>query len=251
MVPDVSLIRAAVARAHRVVFFTGAGVSAESGVATFRGAGGLWEAYRPEELASPSAFRADPLLVWRFYDHRRQKALQAHPNPGHHAIAAFVARWRAAGRSAAIVTQNVDDLHEQAGADAVHLHGRLFEVRCTGCGRVTADRRAPMPGLDGGSLPECVCGGVLRPNIVWFGENLDPRDLEAAYGLVSKADVLFVVGTSAVVWPAAGLVPHARRAGATIIEVNPEDTDASDQCAFTVRAPSGQALPVLLDVEPA
>ncbi|HXG08271.1 MAG TPA: NAD-dependent deacylase [Gemmataceae bacterium] len=228
-------------RTQRVAVLTGAGVSAESGLATFRGAGGLWEGHRVEDVATPEAFRRDPALVWRFYHMRRAAIRSARPNPGHLALVALEDRF--GSPHFALITQNVDGLHQAAGSRHVlEIHGNLNRVRCTGCGRVT--ERAGEP-LD--ELPHCPsCGALLRPDVVWFGEGL-PEDIwlkaEAAAG---QCDCFLVVGTSAQVYPAAGLIDLARSAGASVIEVNLERTSASrlaDACLF---GPSGQVLPQLV-----
>jgi NAD-dependent deacetylase len=227
-----------VARARRVAVFTGAGVSAESGVPTFRGAGGLWRSHRPESLATPEAFARDPLLVWEFYDWRRTRIAAARPNPGHLALARLERRVE----RFTLVTQNVDGLHRLAGSRAiVPLHGDIWTLRCTRCGREREDRAAPLPGLP----PRCACGGLERPGVVWFGESLPEGALERAAEAVRDADVLIVAGTSAVVYPAAGLVPLALDRDVPVIEVNPEATAFSSR-AIAVRAPAGEALPAIV-----
>jgi len=223
--------------AVRVVAFTGAGVSAESGLATFRGAGGLWEGARVEDVASPDAFAADPVRVWRFYDQRRANAAKVRPNPAHMVLAA----WQERFSGFTLVTQNVDGLHQAAGArGVVELHGSLWRVRCTGCGREREDRTAPLPELP----PRCPeCGAVERPGVVWFGEALPADDIVAAQAAVEACEVLVVVGTSAVVYPAAGLVGVAAAAGATVIEINPEASALAHLAGVTLRGPAGAMLP--------
>jgi NAD-dependent deacetylase len=239
---DDALDRAAerLRRAERVAVLTGAGVSAESGIATFRGAGGLWEGHAVEDVASPEGFRRDPTLVWRFYNARRANLRTVKPNPGHHALAALEARW---GERFTLATQNVDGLHRAAGSRRVlELHGNIARVRCTGC-RVVEDR-----GTDAlPELPHCAeCGALLRPDIVWFHEML-PEDvwLQAAEAAAACACFL-VVGTSAVVYPAAGLIDVARGAGADVIEVNLEATGASRGATLSLFGPSGVILPRLV-----
>lgn len=223
--------------ASRVMAFTGAGVSAESGVATFRGAGGMWEGQPVEEVATPEAFRRDPLHVWRFYEARRTQARTVRPNPAHETLAT----WQARFPTWTLATQNVDGLHQAAGSrDVLELHGGLWRVRCCACGRRREDRTVPLPELP----PRCAaCGGIERPDIVWFGEML-PRDvLEAASLAARDCQVLLVVGTSAVVYPAAGLVEIAASAGATVIEVNPQASALAHLADVVLRGPAGELLP--------
>lgn len=217
--------------------FTGAGVSAESGVATFRGAGGLWEGHPVEEVATPEAFRADPLRVWRFYEARRTQARAVRPNPAHEVLAAWQSRFPAYS----LATQNVDGLHQVAGSrDVLELHGGLWRIRCCTCGHRRVDRTVPLPELP----PRCAaCGGIERPDIVWFGESLPGEVLETASRAARVAEVLLVVGTSAVVYPAAGLVEIAASAGATIIEVNPQASALAHLADIVLRGPAGELLP--------
>lgn len=230
--------RAKVASARRVLALTGAGVSAESGIPTFRGAGGLWRNYRPEDLATPEAFARDPKLVWEWYDWRRGLVAAARPNPAHRALAAFSTRHP----ELTLVTQNVDGLHALAGSpDVIELHGSLWRTRCTRCGLEREERRHPLPGLP----PRCVCGGLERPAIVWFGEMLPPDAWDAAESAALHCDLILVIGTSSVVWPAASLVPLALQSGAVGIEVNPDATPMSDQL-IVLRGPAGEVLPSLL-----
>ncbi len=223
--------------ATRVVAFTGAGVSAESGVATFRGAGGLWEGHRIEEVASPQAFAADPVKVWRFYDQRRTNVAKVRPNPAHEVLAA----WQDRFPTYTLVTQNVDGLHQGAGSRrVVELHGSLWRVRCTECGREREDRTAPLPALP----PRCaVCGAMERPDVVWFGEALPAEAFLGAEAAAEACEALVVVGTSAVVYPAAGLVAVAAAAGAKVIEVNPEASALAHLADVTLRGPAGAMLP--------
>jgi NAD-dependent deacetylase len=225
--------------AGRVVAFTGAGVSAESGVPTFRGAGGLWEGHAVQQVATPEAFHADPLMVWRFYDQRRINLTKVRPNPAH----AVLARWQDRFPSYQLVTQNVDGLHHAAGArEVVELHGSIWRVRCVGCGREREDRSAPLPDLP----PRCsACGGLERPGVVWFGEYLPARAMALATAAVEACDVLVVVGTSAVVYPAAGLVEVAASAGGKVIEVNPEASQVAHLAEVELRGPAGVVLPLL------
>lgn len=248
------LVRARVllSGARSLLVLTGAGVSAESGVPTFRGPGGLWETHRPEDLATPRAFTRDPRLVWEWYGWRREVVSACRPNPAHRAIAR-----RALAGGAHVVTQNVDGLHEtaareEAGAEdpgrglPLELHGSLFRVRCTGCGRRSADRGR----IDASSeetLPRCErCGALLRPDVVWFGEGLEPEVLGRAFDLARQADACLVVGTSGLVHPAASLPLTASGAGAPVVEVNLDPTPLSRTAAVSIRAPAGEVLPELL-----
>ncbi len=225
--------------AHRVAVMTGAGISAESGVPTFRGPGGLWEGHRPEELATPSAFAADPEKVWRWYDWRRGLIAACEPNPAHHAL---VELERARG-DVTLITQNVDGLHRLAGSeDPVELHGNIWITRCTACGAMAEDRRVPIP-----VPPMCdACGAMLRPHIVWFGESLDAAVIERAGEVVTGCDLFLVVGTSGIVYPAAGFVDVALRVGATVVEVNLDPTPASGRVHVSVQGKAGEILPELI-----
>jgi NAD-dependent deacetylase len=200
---------------ERVFVLTGAGVSAESGLATFRGSGGLWNGYRVEEVATPEAWEADPRLVWGFYSMRRRDAMAAEPNAGHRALAALEAKM---GERFYLCTQNVDDLHERAGSRRVHhMHGQLFESRCVRCAKPFADRD-----FYEGELPRCArCGAAVRPHIVWFGEM--PLDMDGIYRELERATLLLVVGTSGSVYPAAGFVGIACRRGVKTVYVGPEE----------------------------
>ena len=240
---DEALARAAdlLRGARRVAALTGAGVSAESGLATFRGSGGLWEGHRVEEVATPTAFARDPALVWRFYNARRAALRAVRPNPGHEALVALEDRFGPDGFT--LATQNVDGLHRDAGSrNVLELHGSLRRVRCTGC-EVVEDRGTE----ELGDLPCCAaCGGLLRPDVVWFEEPLPVGPWHEAKRAAERCDVFLVVGTSAVVYPAAGLVPSARYSGARVIEVNLERTAASATADVGLYGPSGQVLPGLL-----
>jgi len=225
--------------ARRVVAMTGAGVSAESGVPTFREKGGLWEQVRIEDVATPRGFRKDPAYVWAFYNARRENLGEVKPNPGHVALARLEGQYEAF----VLVTQNIDGLHRAAGSrNVLEVHGNLGEVRCTDCDKVT-DRAGEA--LE--PLPRCEdCGGLLRPNVVWFEEAL-PEDIwAAACEAVAACDCMLVVGTSAAVYPAAGLVWDAKHHGAAVIEVNLEATDASDVADVSLWGKSGEILPRLV-----
>lgn len=235
--------------AGRVCVLTGSGVSAESGVPTFRASDGLWEGHRIEDVATPAGWRKNPRLVWEFYHARRANVRTVRPNPGHHALARLEGRW---GDRFTLITQNVDGLHRAAGNRHVYeLHGSLYRTRCTICGEVVDQGLAPLP-----DLPRCHCGGRLRPDIVWFNESLPHGIWEAAEAAALACDVLLVVGTSAVVYPAASLIGIAKRrsewhpgqGAATVIEVNLTRTEASDLADVGLYGPSGQVLPQLVDL---
>jgi NAD-dependent deacetylase len=221
-----------------VTVLTGAGISAESGVPTFRGPGGLWENHRAEDLATPQAFARDPGLVWRWYHWRRELISRCRPNPAHLALA----QLEGAVESLTLITQNVDGLHRLAGsADPLEIHGNLWFVRCLGCGARREERRLDLP-----APPRCPeCGGLLRPDVVWFGENLDHEILERAWRAAEQAQVMLVVGTSAVVQPAASLAGAAKAAGAYVIEVNLEQTPNSRQVDAPLLGKAGEVLPAL------
>jgi NAD-dependent deacetylase len=248
-----------VERAERVMVLTGAGISAESGVPTFRGAEGLWKEFLPEELATPSAFARDPRLVWEWYDWRRRRVRECRPNAAHLALAALTL---ASGSRVRIATQNVDGLHAVAARDVaatlgpipraveaaapLELHGSLFRVRCTVCG----SRRPHVDPIDAtsmASLPRCEgCAALLRPDIVWFGEPLDDAVLGEAVERARTADVCLVVGTSAVVKPAASLAMVTKRAGGAVIEVNPESTPLTPFADVSIRATAADAVPKIV-----
>ena len=238
--------RALIGEARQVVVLTGAGISAESGVPTFRGSGGLWKEYRAEDLATPQAFARDPRLVWEWYGWRRRVVQQCLPNAAHVALAT-AARERGGVR---IVTQNVDGLHATAAtvpqALPLELHGSLFRSRCTRCGG-RWDDRGEVNAATRDTLPMCAaCGGLARPDIVWFGESLDEATLAQAMQLAAGAAVCLVVGTSAVVYPAAGLAEVTRRHGGSVVEVNVADTPLSSTAAVTLRGPAAVIVPHLL-----
>lgn len=237
---SLGLAAEALRSAERVCVLTGAGVSAESGVPTFRASDGLWEGHRIEDVATPSGFQRDPRLVWRFYNARRANVAQVKPNPGHYALVAIEDRF---GPNFTLATQNVDGLHRLAGSrNVLELHGSLYRTRCTACGEEANRGLEPL-----GDLPSCPsCGGLLRPAIVWFHEPLPEEVIGAALAAAQECDVLLVVGTSAVVYPAASLIPVARSHGATVVEVNLARTDASDQADVGLYGPSGQLLPRLV-----
>ena len=231
---------AALRDARQVCVLTGSGISAESGVPTFREAQtGLWEQYDPHELATPDAFQRDPELVWRWYRWRRELVASAEPNAGHHALVTLATLVPAL----TIVTQNVDGLQQRAGSDGViEFHGNLFEDRCfaEGCIVTDADLSAAVP-----LCPEC--GGMLRPGVVWFGESIPESAMHAAAAAASGCDLFFSIGTSALVWPAAGLAEAARQQGASVVEINLDATPLSSQTDFCLQGKSGSLLPELVD----
>ena len=232
--------------ARAVAAMTGAGISAESGVPTFRGADGLWRTYSAADLATPEAFARDPGLVWQWYRWRRDIIGRAQPNAGHLALARFQARLPAF----TLITQNVDGLHQRAGStNVVELHGNLWRTRCArGCG-VVQDSAGDAPGGDGGegsaAPPACPCGALLRPDVVWFGEPLDEARIDLAVRAAGACDVFLVVGTSALVYPAAGLPLVAGRAGALVVEVNLDDTPLTPHAGIALRGKAADVLPAL------
>ncbi|SBT40476.1 SIR2 family NAD-dependent protein deacylase [Micromonospora auratinigra] len=238
---------ALLARARRVVVFTGAGMSAESGVPTFRDAlTGLWHRYDPQSLATPQAFAADPDLVWGWYEWRRSAVRRARPNAGHLAVAAIEAHVP----QPLVVTQNVDDLHERAGSpDPVHLHGSLFAPRCCACAHPApagADADEPAGGRRL-PPPRCVrCCAPVRPGVVWFGEALPQAALDTAATAAADCDVLLTVGTSALVYPAAEIPRTAARAGAAVVQVNPGPTPLDPVATLNLRGPAAEVLPAVV-----
>jgi NAD-dependent deacetylase len=228
-----------VAGAGRISVLTGAGVSAESGVPTFRGPQGLWKKFRPEELATPEAFARDPELTWEWYDWRRQKLSACQPNPGHHALVAI----ENATEEFCLVTQNIDGLHRAAGSRHVlELHGNIWVLRCTSCEKAGEDFRVPLPELP----PRCSCGSLLRPGVVWFGEMLPEETLRRSIEAMGQTEVLLVVGTSALVHPAASLPMVAKEANAFLVEVNTEETPLSPLADVTLLGPSATILPEMV-----
>jgi len=248
--------RDVLARARRILVLTGAGVSAESGVPTFRGSEGLWRNFQPTELATPSAFANDPRLVWEWYDWRRRRVRECRPNAAHLALA-MLALDRGSSR-VCIATQNVDGLHNAAlrdtvaqrsptgqdrGALPLELHGSLFRVRCTTCGAKREDE-GPIDSSSVESLPRCDrCRSLLRPDVVWFGEPLDDLVLGEALERARAADLCLVVGTSAVVQPAASLAMVTKRAGGDVIEVNPEPTSLTPFTELSIRGSAAEVVP--------
>lgn len=236
---DIEQVRDWVRGARRMVLLTGAGMSAESGVPTFRDAqSGLWAKFRPEELATEEAFRARPQMVWDWYVSRREKVAAVQPNPGHHAVAVF--QQRHPGRMT-VATQNVDGLHQRAGSpDVLALHGNIADDQWLDAPRACCTVEA----LQEGRPPRCpVCGNLRRPAVVWFGEMLPARELQAAEEAAAACDLMLVVGTSGVVYPAAGL---ARATRGRVVIVNPQETELDDAADAVLRGTSALLLPQLL-----
>ena len=224
--------------ARSVVAFTGAGVSAESGVPTFRGTDGIWKKFKPEELASMEAFVRNPALVWEWYSHRKKIIAEIAPNAGHYALA----RMEQMIPRFAVITQNIDNLHRRAGSRTVHeLHGNIERSYCMRCGTPSTGEAVP-----GAGTPKCTqCGGLVRPDVVWFGELLPDDVWEASVRACAAADVFLSVGTSAVVYPAASLPLMAKEQGAFVVEINPEPTPLTSRADLFLQGPSGVILPEL------
>lgn len=224
---------------HTVVL-SGAGISAESGVPTFRGTDGLWSKYRPEELACEQAFLADPELVWSWYQYRRDVIKSVKPHAGHLALASI----ESLSPQFTLITQNVDGLHVRAGSRRVlELHGNIMVNKCHSCGEETRDEEFRFAG----EIPKCRCGGMLRPGVVWFGESLPVDVLEQAITAAGSCDLFISVGTSSIVYPAASLLEIAHEKGAVILEINPETTPHTRLADYHLSGSAGQILPVLAD----
>jgi NAD-dependent deacetylase len=236
---DLGVVREKVAAARSLAVLTGAGISADSGVPTFRGADGLWRNFRAEDLATPDAFARDPRLVWEWYNWRRELIAKKQPNAAHAAVVELERRcpdfW--------LITQNVDGLHRAAGSEKLsEIHGNIWQVRCTGCGVVEDNHEVPIP-----ILPSCrQCQGLLRPHIVWFGESLLASDLSRCAAALRSCDVLLVIGTSGVVYPAAGFTSVAKAAGAFVAEINPDPTPNSETVDVSLRGRAKEVVPLLL-----
>lgn len=230
------------ARARSVAVLTGAGISAESGVPTFRDPGGLWERFRPEELANVQAFLRNPDLVQRWYAYRRKLVREVEPNPGHYALVELERMVP----DFTLITQNVDNLHRQAGSRrVVELHGNLLRSYCIDCGR-PADEVDLEAAAEGKPVRCPACGGLIRPDVVWFGELLPEEALAEAYAACERAEVFLSVGTSAVVYPAAGLPLEAKRAGAYVAEINLQPSAIADQVDALLLGKAGEILPALV-----
>ena len=227
-------------RCESVLVSTGAGISTESGVPAFRGPGGLWNDFKPEDLATPEAFARDPEKVWQWYDWRRQLLKDIQPAAGHSALAELESMVPLFF----LFTQNIDGLHQKAGSKRVHeLHGNIWNVRCTKEKKVFPLPDTPLKQLP----PRCDCGALLRPDVVWFGEMLPASVLQLAWDVAGKCDVFFVVGSSATVQPAASLAWIAKENGAIVVEINPEETPVTEIADESFRAASGEVLPKLVD----
>ncbi|MDK2913486.1 MAG: NAD-dependent deacetylase [Thermococcaceae archaeon] len=234
------------AKSKFAIAFTGAGISAGSGIPTFRDSEGLWRRYRPEELATPSAFQKNPALVWEFYRWRMKKILEARPNAAHYALAEL----ERLGVIKAVITQNVDDLHRESGTkNLLELHGNIFRVRCTSCdykeNLKESERLEEF--VSSKDLPRCPrCGALLRPDVVWFGESLPSDVLERAFSLARKADLVLVVGTSGVVYPAAYIPYIVKEGGGRVIEINPKVSAITPIADVFIRAPAEDVMEELL-----
>jgi len=225
--------------AGSLVFFTGAGISAESGIPTFRGKEGLWKKFKPEELANFNAFISNTEIVWEWYNHRKKIIHSAHPNEGHNTIAEMQKYFN----SVTVVTQNIDNLHRRAGSiDIFELHGNIERNFCINCKEFYNEELDFSKGV-----PKCKCGGLIRPDVVWFGEMLPEDQFRGGESVSVNSDVFFVVGTSAVVYPAAGLVYAAKQGGAIIVEINIEQTEISSIADYSFFGESGKILPEILN----
>ncbi|GMU95489.1 NAD-dependent deacylase [Ignavibacterium album] len=224
---------------EKIVFFTGAGISAESGIPTFRGKDGIWNKLKPEELANFNAFMRNPQMVWEWYNHRKKIIHESNPNAGHIAIAEFEKYFD----DVTVVTQNIDNLHRRAGSKKIYeLHGNIERNYCIDCKTFYNKELDFSEGV-----PRCKCGGLIRPDVVWFGEFLPADQLEASEKAAINSDIFFVVGTSAVVYPAAGLVYTAKRSGSYIVEVNIEETEVSSIADISFFGEAGKVLPEILE----
>lgn len=265
---DVKAFHEVLKKSKHVVVLTGAGVSAESGIPTFRGAGGFWRTYQATDLATPTAFKRDPSLVWEFYHYRREVVRAASPNNAHKALAEAEHRFTADGKKFDIITQNIDGLHARAGSkNILELHGSLVKTRCLKCGDVRENFDSPIcaalkdrglskiegpspPPIPEEQLPRCAangCNGLLRPHVVWFGEGLEGSVLRKAESLIAGCDLCLVIGTSSVVYPAAAFAPAVAARGVPVAEFNIEDSPTvPDALAFYFKGPCGTTVPEAL-----
>jgi len=233
-------LREKLASANSITVLTGAGISADSGVPTFRGRDGLWKSFRPEELATPEAFERDPRLVWEWYNWRREVLATKQPNDAHKALVELERRcpnfW--------LITQNVDGLHRDAGSHQLsEIHGNIWKVRCTACGAIDDNREVPIA-----ILPSCrQCKSLLRPHIVWFGESLCNADLTQCSAVLQHCEVLLIIGTSGVVYPAAGFSSIAKQAGAFVGEINLDPTPQSPVVDVSLHGRAKELVPLLLE----
>lgn len=243
MIAKMQAVKALLSGARKVVVLTGAGVSAESGVPTFRGEDGMWKSHSVDDLARPEAFSRDPVLVWAFYNWRRSLVARCEPNEAHKALV----RLGEMVPDFTLVTQNVDGLHQKAGSrDVAEMHGSLWRVHCTKCSHDEYNYDE-LP-----NLPECpVCGHMMRPGVVWFGEQLAPGLISSVLNVISRADIMLVVGTSSLVQPAASLAHIAKRVGAVTVEINLEPTQNTGFMDFSMLGEAGSILPELVEGIPA
>lgn len=263
---DLAAFREVFSKAKHVAILTGAGVSAESGVPTFRGEGGFWRKWQAQDLATPGAFSQNPSRVWEFYHYRREVMLTKSPNSAHVAIAECEARLQKQGRRVTVITQNIDELHRRAGStNILEMHGSLFNTRCMSCGHVGVNHKSPIcAALEGKGapdpntsdaqipphdLPRCEqggCSGLLRPNVVWFGETLDSDILTRVEEELDLCDLCLVVGTSSIVYPAAMFAPQVAARGIPVAEFNMEETPATMRFRFHFQGACGTTLPPAL-----
>ncbi len=239
-----ALLRQAIDEAANVTVLTGAGISAESGVPTFRGKDGLWRNFSAGELATPGAFARDPQLVWKWYDWRRSIISQSQPNAGHFALAELQRRKNGATTAFTLITQNVDGLHDRAGSEhPLKLHGDLWYLRCLECGKIEKNDEVPLPELP----PRCsACKGLIRPAVVWFGEPLPEIEWDLATKASERGGIFMAIGTSAVVYPAAALAGVAYGKGAKLVVINPEPTPLDSLAQWVLRGAAGEILPRLM-----
>ncbi|XP_062926021.1 NAD-dependent protein deacylase sirtuin-5, mitochondrial [Mobula hypostoma] len=263
---DLAEFREIFAKAKHIAIITGAGASAESGVPTFRGAGGFWRKWQAQDLATPEAFSRNPSRVWEFYHYRRELMLSKNPNSAHIAIAECEARLSKQGRKVVVITQNIDELHKRAGSKNIYeIHGSLFKTRCTSCKNVSENYRSPIcPALAGKgapdpdtedaripveNLPRCEemgCNGLLRPHVVWFGETLDSDVLMEVNKELEICDLCLLVGTSSIVYPAALFAPQVAARGVPVAEFNTQTSNATTKFRFYFKGPCGTTLPPAL-----
>lgn len=258
---DMASFREIVKKSKHIVALTGAGISAESGIPTFRGAGGIWKTFRSQELATPSAFKSHPSRVWQFYSSRRENVMTKQPNAAHYALAECEEKMRIAGKRLVVITQNVDELHKRAGSkNVIELHGSLFKTRCTKCSLTLENYDSPicesLRDVDNeevvpkNELPTCKqCNGLLRPAIVWFNEQLDTTVLDNVDAELDSCDLCLVIGTSAVVYPAAMFAPSVASRGVPVAEFNIEETPSTEEFGYHFNGPCSITLPQALQVD--
>jgi NAD-dependent deacetylase len=237
---DLAILKARIGSARSVTVLTGAGISADSGVPTFRGADGLWRNFRAEDLATPEAFERDPRLVWEWYNWRRELIATKRPNPAHQTLVELEQRCKQFW----LITQNVDGLHRAAGSRQLsEIHGNIWMVRCTSCRLVVENQDVPIR-----ILPTCGnCGSLMRPHIVWFGESLAQEDLRQSYASLQSTDLCLIIGTSGLVYPAAGFASVAKEAGAFVAEINLDKTPQTDLVDLAIQGRAKDVVPLLLE----